>query len=69
MCVCVLQKDKVSDDYALKDPEHKTIYRFIRTLFNTAQLTAECAIVMLVSWPYFFITRYCQDHIHKIVRS
>ncbi len=39
----------VPDDYDKRDPEHKTIYRFIRTLFNAAQLTAECAIVTLVS--------------------
>ena len=39
----------VPDDYDRWDPEHKTIYRFIRTLFNAAQLTAECAIVTLVS--------------------
>ncbi|CDR00519.1 unnamed protein product [Oncorhynchus mykiss] len=30
------------------DPEHKLIYRFVRTLFSAAQLTAECAIVTLV---------------------
>ncbi len=30
------------------NPEHRTIYRFIRTLFNAAQLTAECAIITLV---------------------
>lgn len=30
------------------DPEHKPIYRFIRMLFSSAQLTAECAIVTLV---------------------
>ena len=45
----ILQKDLVPDNYDKKDPEHKTIYRFIRTLFNAAQLTAECAIVTLVS--------------------
>ena len=37
------------EDYDTRDPEHKSIYRFIRTLFNAAQLTAECAIVTLVS--------------------
>ena len=37
------------DDYNKRDPEHKMIYRFVRTLFNAAQLTAECAIVTLVS--------------------
>lgn len=44
-----LQKDNMPEDYARRDPEHKTIYRFIRTLFSAAQLTAECAIVTLVS--------------------
>ena len=37
------------DDYSKRDPEHKVIYRFVRNLFNAAQLTAECAIVTLVS--------------------
>lgn len=35
-------------DYDQWDPDHRTIYRFIRTLFNAAQLTAECAIITLV---------------------
>uniref|UniRef100_A0A8C9XGZ7 Cyclin-like domain-containing protein n=1 Tax=Sander lucioperca TaxID=283035 RepID=A0A8C9XGZ7_SANLU len=39
---------KVPEDYSVVDPEHKLIYRFIRTLFSSAQLTAECAIVTLV---------------------
>ncbi|XP_013390644.1 cyclin-Y-like protein 1 [Lingula anatina] len=43
-----LTRDTVPDDYDQRDPEHKTIYRFIRTLFSAAQLTAECAIVTLV---------------------
>ncbi|XP_064646704.1 cyclin-Y-like protein 1 isoform X2 [Lineus longissimus] len=43
-----LSKDMVPDDYSSRDPEHKAIYRFVRTLFNAAQLTAECAIVCLV---------------------
>lgn len=30
------------------NPEHKQIYKFVRTLFNSAQLTAECAIITLV---------------------
>jgi len=30
------------------NPEHRQIYRFVRTLFNAAQLTAECAIIALV---------------------
>jgi hypothetical protein len=32
----------------LTDPDHRTIYRFIRALFQAAQLTAECAIITLV---------------------
>lgn len=43
------QREKVPDDYSVVDPEHKLIYRFIRTLFSSAQLTAECAIVTLVT--------------------
>ncbi|XP_049426319.1 cyclin-Y-like protein 1 isoform X3 [Epinephelus fuscoguttatus] len=43
-----LSREKVPDDYSVIDPEHKLIYRFIRTLFSSAQLTAECAIVTLV---------------------
>uniref|UniRef100_A0A4W4GUC0 Cyclin-like domain-containing protein n=1 Tax=Electrophorus electricus TaxID=8005 RepID=A0A4W4GUC0_ELEEL len=43
-----LSRDLVPDDYFRTDPEHKLIYRFVRTLFSAAQLTAECAIVTLV---------------------
>ncbi|XP_049611423.1 cyclin-Y-like protein 1 isoform X2 [Syngnathus scovelli] len=43
-----LSRQKVADDYFAVNPEHKLIYRFIRTLFSSAQLTAECAIVTLV---------------------
>jgi hypothetical protein len=32
----------------MSNPEHRQIYRFVRTLFNAAQLTAECAIIALV---------------------
>uniref|UniRef100_A0AAX7TXQ7 Cyclin-like domain-containing protein n=1 Tax=Astatotilapia calliptera TaxID=8154 RepID=A0AAX7TXQ7_ASTCA len=49
--VCIfhlMQREPVPDDYAYVDPEHKLIYRFVRTLFSAAQLTAECAIVTLV---------------------
>ncbi|XP_062907693.1 cyclin-Y-like protein 1 isoform X2 [Mobula hypostoma] len=42
------QKEEVPVDYYKRDPEHKHIYRFVRTLFSAAQLTAECAIVTLV---------------------
>uniref|UniRef100_A0A673H716 Cyclin-Y-like protein 1 n=1 Tax=Sinocyclocheilus rhinocerous TaxID=307959 RepID=A0A673H716_9TELE len=43
-----LSREQVPDDYSCTDPEHKLIYRFVRTLFSAAQLTAECAIVTLV---------------------
>ena len=43
-----LSKDELSFDYDRVDPEHRHIYRFLRTLFSAAQLTAECAIVTLV---------------------
>lgn len=46
---CSLQKSEVPADYDKHDPEQKQIYRFVRTLFSAAQLTAECAIVTLVS--------------------
>ncbi|XP_066572508.1 cyclin-Y isoform X2 [Amia ocellicauda] len=43
-----LTKSDVPSDYDKHDPEQKHIYRFVRTLFSAAQLTAECAIVTLV---------------------
>uniref|UniRef100_A0A8C6WVN3 Cyclin-Y-like protein 2 n=1 Tax=Neogobius melanostomus TaxID=47308 RepID=A0A8C6WVN3_9GOBI len=43
-----LTKHEVPVDYDKQDPEQKQIYRFVRTLFSAAQLTAECAIVTLV---------------------
>ncbi|KAM4605163.1 cyclin-Y-like isoform 2-T2 [Polymixia lowei] len=43
-----LSKSEVPSDYDQHDPEQKQIYRFVRTLFSAAQLTAECAIVTLV---------------------
>jgi len=43
-----LTRDGVQPDYNRYNPEHRQIYKFIRTLFNAAQLTAECAIVTLV---------------------
>lgn len=36
------------DPPEMRDPDHRTIYRFVRTLFNAAQLSAECAIITLV---------------------
>ncbi|XP_067870935.1 cyclin-Y isoform X1 [Heterodontus francisci] len=43
-----LSKTEMPADYDRHDPEQKQIYRFVRTLFSAAQLTAECAIVTLV---------------------
>ncbi|XP_059200770.1 cyclin-Y-like [Centropristis striata] len=43
-----LSKSEVPLDYDQNNPEQKQIYRFVRTLFSAAQLTAECAIVTLV---------------------
>ncbi|KAK1885465.1 Cyclin-Y [Dissostichus eleginoides] len=42
-----LTKSEIPPDYEKHDPEQKQIYRFVRTLFSAAQLTAECAIVTL----------------------
>ena len=44
----MFQRDGVPSDYDKYNPEHRQIYKFIRTLFNAAQLTAECAIITLV---------------------
>lgn len=43
-----LTRDQVPEDYDRHNPEHRQIYKFVRTLFNAAQLTAECAIITLV---------------------
>uniref|UniRef100_A0AC35UAN2 CYCLIN domain-containing protein n=1 Tax=Rhabditophanes sp. KR3021 TaxID=114890 RepID=A0AC35UAN2_9BILA len=43
-----ITKEVLTAEYLNTDPEHKTIYRFIRALFHAAQLTAECAIITLV---------------------
>lgn len=43
-----LTRDTVPADYDRTNPEHRQIYKFVRTLFNAAQLTAECAIITLV---------------------
>lgn len=55
--MCHLQREQVPDDYSRTDPEHKLIYRFVRTLFSAAQLTAECAIVTLVRALPVYSTR------------
>uniref|UniRef100_A0A0K0FHL1 Cyclin-Y-like protein 1 (inferred by orthology to a human protein) n=1 Tax=Strongyloides venezuelensis TaxID=75913 RepID=A0A0K0FHL1_STRVS len=43
-----LTREPITRDTVLIDPDHRTIYRFIRALFHAAQLTAECAIITLV---------------------
>ena len=36
------------DGWDARKPDHRAIYRFMRTLFNAAQLPPECAIITLV---------------------
>lgn len=43
-----LTRDGVPDDYDDHNPDQRHIYKFVRTLFTAAQLTAECAIITLV---------------------
>eukprot|EP00794_Sanderia_malayensis_P017833 gene17833-19616_t len=43
-----LSRDPVPSNYMRLKPEYRHIYRFMKTLFNAAQLTAECAIITLV---------------------
>uniref|UniRef100_F1L7F9 Cyclin-like protein n=2 Tax=Ascaris TaxID=6251 RepID=F1L7F9_ASCSU len=43
-----ITRDPMPPEYVSRDPDHRQIYRFIRTLFHAAQLTAECAIITLV---------------------
>ncbi|XP_039310776.1 cyclin-Y-like isoform X3 [Solenopsis invicta] len=42
------RSDSVSKDYDRHNPEHKRKYNYIKTVFNTAQLVAECAIITLI---------------------
>ncbi len=46
--IFLFQRETVTADYNKYNPDHRQIYKFIRTLFNAAQLTAECAIITLV---------------------
>ena len=60
-----LTRDGVSSDYNKYNPDHRQIYKFIRTLFNAAQLTAECAIITLVYLERYFkniLNCYSTDH-------
>jgi len=43
-----ISRELISFESLSRDPEHRTIYRFIRTLFHAAQLSSECAIITLV---------------------
>ncbi|XP_046860282.1 cyclin-Y-like protein 1 [Xenia sp. Carnegie-2017] len=43
-----LTKQFVMDDYDEIDPSQRQIYKFVKTLFHAAQLTAECAIITLI---------------------
>jgi hypothetical protein len=45
----------VSNDYEKVIPDQRYIYKFMKNLFNAAQLSAECAIVTLVR--KFFSTK------------
>ncbi|VDM79684.1 unnamed protein product [Strongylus vulgaris] len=44
-----ITREALPPELMTKDPDHRQIYRFVRTLFHSAQLTAECAIITLVS--------------------
>lgn len=43
-----ISREPLTYETISKDPEHRQIYRFIRTLFHAAQLSSECAIITLV---------------------
>jgi len=43
-----ITKQPVPSDYAKNDPPNNYIYRYIKNLFVSAQLTAECAIISLI---------------------
>ncbi|CAJ0941530.1 unnamed protein product, partial [Mesorhabditis belari] len=43
-----ITRDPLPPEVVTRDPDHRQIYRFVRTLFHSAQLTAECAIITLV---------------------
>uniref|UniRef100_A0A8C1Z280 Cyclin Y n=1 Tax=Cyprinus carpio TaxID=7962 RepID=A0A8C1Z280_CYPCA len=49
-----LSKLEVPSDYDKHDPEQKQIYRFVRTLFSAAQLTAEACRLVFLSGLYYF---------------
>lgn len=43
-----LGKKLSSSESENQEPDYRTIHRFMRTLFNSAQLSSECAIITLV---------------------
>lgn len=43
-----ISREPLLPEMTARDPDHRQIYRFVRTLFHSAQLTAECAIITLV---------------------
>lgn len=43
-----LTKEEVPVHYGDYTPDHKVVYKFIKTLFHAAQLTAECGIITLI---------------------
>ena len=43
-----LTRDAVPDDYDTLVPDEKQIYKFLKILFSSAKLSAECAIITLV---------------------
>ncbi|XP_064388947.1 cyclin-Y-like protein 1 [Halichondria panicea] len=43
-----LTKEEIPSHYGDYTPDHKLIYKFIKTLFHAAQLTAECGIITLI---------------------
>ncbi|PAV60604.1 hypothetical protein WR25_17990 [Diploscapter pachys] len=43
-----ITREPIPAELVTRDPDHRQIYRFVRTLFHSAQLTAECAIITLV---------------------
>ncbi|KAJ0022738.1 hypothetical protein NQD34_014872 [Periophthalmus magnuspinnatus] len=52
-----LSKSEVPPDYDKHDPEQKQIYRFVRTLFSAAQLTAECPLMKPCFAPQVYLER------------
>ncbi|KAM6156445.1 cyclin-Y-like protein 1 [Erethizon dorsatum] len=43
-----ITRKKLPEEYFERDPEHKSIYRFVATIFNAAWFPAKCAIITLV---------------------